>query len=69
MEKTLKDACQERDKALQELARLKQHLLDKELEESDKMDEDSKLIEELQMKTAHQRNQLFHLEKALKQAN
>ncbi|KAK1326491.1 hypothetical protein QJS10_CPA01g02232 [Acorus calamus] len=29
LEKTLKDACRERDKALQELTRLKQHLLDK----------------------------------------
>ncbi|KAK1281503.1 Golgin candidate 4 [Acorus calamus] len=38
------------------------------MEESDKMDEDSKLIEELQTRSAHQRNQLLHLEKALKQA-
>lgn len=29
LEKALNDASQERDKALQELARLKQHLLDK----------------------------------------
>ncbi|XP_058096115.1 golgin candidate 4 isoform X2 [Magnolia sinica] len=66
--KALKDACRERDKALQELARLKQHLLDKELEESDKMDEDSKIIEELRANSEHQKAQILRLEKSLKQA-
>ncbi|KAL5989174.1 hypothetical protein ACLOJK_010064 [Asimina triloba] len=61
-------ACRERDKALQELARLKQHLLDKELEESDKMDEDSKTIEDLRAHCEHQMAQILHLEKSLKQA-
>lgn len=68
MEKDLKEVCQERDKALQELKRLKQHLLEKELEESEKMDEDSKIIEELREKNEYQRAQILHLEKALKQA-
>ncbi|XP_077251382.1 golgin candidate 4-like isoform X2 [Tasmannia lanceolata] len=68
LENALKDACLERDKALQELARLKQHLLDKELEESDKMDEDSRIIEELRAKDEYQRAQISHLERTLNQA-
>lgn len=68
LDKALNDACRERDKALQELARLKQHLLDKELEESDKMDEDRKVIEELKATSEYQRVQILHLENALKQA-
>uniref|UniRef100_A0A6N2NDA7 Uncharacterized protein n=1 Tax=Salix viminalis TaxID=40686 RepID=A0A6N2NDA7_SALVM len=47
LERDLKESCHEKDKALRELARLKQHLLEKESEESEKMDEDSKIIEEL----------------------
>ncbi|KAG1367731.1 Golgin candidate 4 [Cocos nucifera] len=66
-EGTLKDTCKERDKALQELARLKQHLLEKELEDSDKMDEDSKIIEELQANCEYQRAHILQLEKVLKQ--
>ncbi|XP_010261412.1 PREDICTED: golgin candidate 4 [Nelumbo nucifera] len=68
LEKDLNETRRERDKALQELTRLKQHLLEKELEESDKMDEDSKIIEELRANTEYQRAQILHLEKALKQA-
>lgn len=68
LEKELKGAYQERDKALQELKRLKQHLLDKELEESDKMDEDSRVIEELRENCNYQRAKILQLEKALKQA-
>ncbi|XAR54005.1 hypothetical protein NMG60_11028980 [Bertholletia excelsa] len=68
MEKGLKSTCQQRDKALQELNRLKQHLLEKESEESEKMDEDSKIIEELREKNEYQRLQILHLEKALKLA-
>ncbi|KAL4204026.1 hypothetical protein AMTRI_Chr01g107660 [Amborella trichopoda] len=67
-DQTLKAACGERDKALQELARLKQHLIDKELEESEKMDEDSRLIEELQATSECQANRILQLETALKQA-
>ncbi|XP_072990030.1 golgin candidate 3-like isoform X2 [Typha latifolia] len=67
LEETLKDTCKERDKALQELARLKQHLLDKELEDSDKMDEDSKIIEELQAICEKQKSHILQLERALKQ--
>ncbi|EYU26308.1 hypothetical protein MIMGU_mgv1a019598mg, partial [Erythranthe guttata] len=62
------EACQERDKALQQLNRLKQHLLQKESEESEKMDEDSKIIEELREINEHQRVQISRLEKTLKQA-
>ncbi|OMP06255.1 putative Structural maintenance of chromosome 1 protein [Corchorus capsularis] len=68
LEKDLKETCHQRDKALQELARLKQHLLEKESEESEKMDEDSKIIEELRESNEYQRAQIAHLEKALKQA-
>ncbi|XVE73792.1 hypothetical protein DITRI_Ditri11bG0146800 [Diplodiscus trichospermus] len=68
LEKDLEDTCRERDKALQELTRLKQHLLEKESEESEKMDEDSKIIEELHESNEYQRAQIEHLEKALKAA-
>ncbi|KAF6146775.1 hypothetical protein GIB67_007489 [Kingdonia uniflora] len=68
LEKDLKEACRERDKTSQQLTRLKQHLLDKELEESDKMDEDSKIIEELRGKCDYQKAQISHLERSLKQA-
>ncbi|WOL14678.1 golgin candidate 4 [Canna indica] len=67
LEEELKDTCKERDKALQELARLKQHILEKELEDSDKMDEDSKMIEDLQENCEHQRARILQLEKVLKQ--
>ncbi|KAK3024483.1 hypothetical protein RJ639_043800 [Escallonia herrerae] len=68
LQNDLKGALRERDKVLQELNRLKQHLLDKESEESEKMDEDSRIIEELREKNEHQRAQIRYLEKALKQA-
>lgn len=68
LEKDLKEACRARDKVLQELTRLKQHLLDKELEESDKMDEDSKIIEELRASCDYQSSKILSLEKALQQA-
>lgn len=68
LEDDLNEAWRERDKALQQLARLKQHLLDKESEDSEKMDEDSKIIEELRQNNEFQRAQILHLEKALKQA-
>ncbi|KAL2478725.1 Golgin candidate 4 [Forsythia ovata] len=68
LEKDLKETCQERDKALQGLNRLKQHLLEKEAEESEKMDEDSKIIEELRATSEYQRAQILHMEKALRQA-
>ncbi|XP_074263362.1 golgin candidate 3-like [Silene latifolia] len=68
IEKDLKETRQERDKAYHELARLKQHLLDKELEESEKMDEDSKVIEELQQHVEYQKATISNLERALQQA-
>ncbi|KAI3908926.1 hypothetical protein MKW98_021995 [Papaver atlanticum] len=68
LEKDLKEVCRARDKVLQELTRLKQHLLDKELEESDKMDEDSKIIEELRASCDYQSSKILRLEKALQQA-
>ncbi|KAI3987907.1 hypothetical protein MKX01_021021 [Papaver californicum] len=68
LEKDLKEACRARDKVLQELTRLKQHLLDKELEESDKMDEDSKIIEELRTSCDYQKSKILRLEKALQQS-
>lgn len=68
LENELKETCRGRDKAQQELKRLKQHLLEKEMEESEKMDEDSKIIEELRQNNEYQRAQILQLEKALKQA-
>ncbi|KAJ6972423.1 golgin candidate 4-like isoform X1 [Populus alba x Populus x berolinensis] len=68
LERDLKETCHEKEKALQQLARLKQHLLEKESEESEKMDEDSKIIEELRQSNECQKAQILHLEKALKQA-
>lgn len=41
---------------------------DKESEESEKMDEDSRIIEELRHNNEYQRGQILHLEKALNQA-
>ncbi|XP_059634279.1 golgin candidate 4 isoform X2 [Cornus florida] len=68
LEKDLKETRRERDKALQELNRLKQHLLDKESEEAEKMDEDSKIIEELRENNEYLKAQILFLEKSLKQA-
>ncbi|GJN16400.1 hypothetical protein PR202_gb03384 [Eleusine coracana subsp. coracana] len=66
LERALQEASRERDKAVQDLARLKQHLLDKDLEDQEKMDEDSKLIEELRLICDQQRNHIMQLERALK---
>uniref|UniRef100_A0A0E0AIH2 GRIP domain-containing protein n=1 Tax=Oryza glumipatula TaxID=40148 RepID=A0A0E0AIH2_9ORYZ len=66
LKKSLHDASYERDKAVQDLARLKQHLLDKDLEDQEKMDEDSKLIEELRAICDQQRAHIVQLERALK---
>ncbi|XP_027108458.1 golgin candidate 3-like isoform X3 [Coffea arabica] len=68
LEKDLKETRQEREKALQQLNRLKQHLLDKESEEAEKMDEDVKVIEELRASNDYQKSQILHLEKSLKVA-
>ncbi|XP_061349825.1 golgin candidate 3 [Gastrolobium bilobum] len=68
LSKDLKETQRDRDKAVQELSRLKQHLLEKELEESEKMDEDSKVIEELRDRNNYLRAQISHFEKTLKQA-
>ncbi|KAL6644327.1 hypothetical protein ACP70R_015935 [Stipagrostis hirtigluma subsp. patula] len=66
LKKSLHDACRERDKALQDLARLKQHLLDKDIEDQEKMDEDNKLIEELRAVCEQQRAHIMQLDRALK---
>ncbi|PON56774.1 Golgin candidate [Trema orientale] len=68
LDREIKETRRERDKAIQELTRLKQHLLEKETEESEKMDEDSKIIEELRETNEHQKAHIQYLEKALKQA-
>ncbi|KAK4787372.1 hypothetical protein SAY86_011205 [Trapa natans] len=68
LEKSLEETCRERDKAKNELNRLKQHLLDKESQESEKMDQDTIIIEELRENNEHQKAKILHLEKALKQA-
>uniref|UniRef100_K3YLB0 GRIP domain-containing protein n=1 Tax=Setaria italica TaxID=4555 RepID=K3YLB0_SETIT len=66
LKRALQDASRERDKAVQDLARLKQHLLDKDMEDQEKMDEDSKLIEELRVICEQQRAHIMQLERALK---
>ncbi|XP_045799048.1 golgin candidate 3-like isoform X1 [Trifolium pratense] len=68
MSDDLKKTQQEKDKAVQELTRLKQHLLGKENEESEKMDEDTKIIEELWDSNNYLKAQISHLERTLKQA-
>ncbi|XP_076903461.1 golgin candidate 4-like isoform X2 [Bidens hawaiensis] len=68
MEKDLKETSQQRDKALQQLNRLKEHLLEKESEDSEKMDEDSKIIEGLRENNEMLKAQIRHLEKSLNQA-
>ncbi|KAG9157951.1 hypothetical protein Leryth_000114 [Lithospermum erythrorhizon] len=68
LEKDVATMRLERDKAVQQLNRLKQHLLEKESEDSEKMDQDSKLIEELREINDHQRAQIMNLERAVKQA-
>ncbi|TVU06274.1 hypothetical protein EJB05_49477 [Eragrostis curvula] len=66
LERALQEASCERDKAVQDLGRLKQHLLDKDLEDQEKMDEDSKLIEELRAICEQQRTHIIQLDRALK---
>ncbi|QCE02649.1 hypothetical protein DEO72_LG8g664 [Vigna unguiculata] len=68
LSKDLNEAQRDRDKAVHELNRLKQHLLEKAAEESDKMDEDSKIIEELRDSNTYLAAQVSHLERTLKQA-
>ncbi|KAK6918307.1 hypothetical protein RJ641_016729, partial [Dillenia turbinata] len=68
LEKGMNEACGQRDKALQELNRLKQHLLEKESEEAEKMDEDGRVIEELQKTTEYQKAKIVELEAALNQS-
>ncbi|PWA76847.1 golgin candidate 4 [Artemisia annua] len=68
LEKDLKETSREKDKALQQLNRLKQHLLEKESEDTEKMDEDSKIIEGLRENNEVLRAQVRHLEKSLNQA-
>ncbi|KAG2252564.1 hypothetical protein Bca52824_082700 [Brassica carinata] len=70
LEMDLKETQREREKARQELKRLKQHLLERsaiEMKESEKMDEDTRLIEELRQTNEYQRSQISQLEKILKQ--
>ncbi|KAH9309601.1 hypothetical protein KI387_037512, partial [Taxus chinensis] len=67
-EQSLKKVCNERDKALRDLARLKQHLLDKELEDSEKMDEDSERMEELQRLLEARNARIVQLERSLAHA-
>ncbi|KAJ3709364.1 hypothetical protein LUZ61_013069 [Rhynchospora tenuis] len=58
LEKNLEAATKERDKALQELGRLKQHLLDKENEDS--------IIEELEATVENQKAHIVQLERSLR---
>ncbi|KAK8466304.1 hypothetical protein PHAVU_008G057500 [Phaseolus vulgaris] len=67
LSKEFDETQKERDKAVQQLTRLKQHLLEKESEEAEKMDEDSKIIEELRDSNNYLRAQISHLERTLKQ--
>ncbi|XP_052729453.1 golgin candidate 3 isoform X2 [Vigna angularis] len=69
LSKELEESQKERDKAVQQLTRLKQHLLEKESEDSEKMDEDSKIIEELRDSNNYLRAQISQLERTLKQGS
>ncbi|XLR09617.1 hypothetical protein S83_037555 [Arachis hypogaea] len=68
LNKDLMDTQREKEKAVQELTRLKQHLLEKEAEESEKMDQDIKIIEDLRQSNDYLRAQVSNLERTLKQA-
>ncbi|XP_019420904.1 PREDICTED: golgin candidate 3-like [Lupinus angustifolius] len=68
LSKELMETQRDRDKVLQELTRIKQHLLEKESEESEKIDEDGKIIEELRDSNDYLRAQISNLERTLKQA-
>ncbi|KAL1340159.1 hypothetical protein AAHE18_U096800 [Arachis hypogaea] len=68
LDKDLMDTQQEKEKAVHELTRLKQHLLEKEAEESEKIDEDIKTIEDLRQSNDYLRAQVSNLERTLKQA-
>ncbi|CAL0308444.1 unnamed protein product [Lupinus luteus] len=68
LSKELMETQRDKDKILQELTRLKQHLLEKESEETEKIDEDSKIIEELRDSNDYLRAQISNLERPLKQA-
>ncbi|OAE30991.1 hypothetical protein AXG93_2018s1580 [Marchantia polymorpha subsp. ruderalis] len=67
-ETQLDKARSERDKATRDLARLKQHLLDKELADSEKMDQDSEQIADLQARADSNLARALHAEQALSQA-
>lgn len=68
LEQSLKNVSNERDKAVRNLARLKQHLLEKELEDSEKMDQDSARITELQAQLDARNDRVLQLEKYLARA-
>lgn len=68
LEQSLKNVSNERDKAVRNLARLKQHLLEKELEDSEKMDQDSARITELQAQLDARNDRVLQLEKFLARA-
>lgn len=67
LEKKLAAACAERDKALRDLKRLKQHLLEKEQADSEKMEQDSKHITELEEKADGSMVRAMRLEQTLAQ--
>lgn len=68
LEQSLKNVSNERDKAVRNLARLKQHLLEKEHEDSEKMDHDSAHITELQAQLDARNDRILQLEKFLAHA-
>ncbi|KAH7298906.1 hypothetical protein KP509_25G063900 [Ceratopteris richardii] len=67
-EKKLAAAYAERDKVMKDLKRLRQHLLEKEQADSEKMEQDSKLIAELEEKANASMVQAMQLEQNLAQA-
>ncbi|KAJ7526179.1 hypothetical protein O6H91_17G085800 [Diphasiastrum complanatum] len=64
-QKRLDAVSMERDKAIRDLSRLKQHLLDKELADSEKMDHDSEQIQELEARAATSSARVLQLEQSL----
>ncbi|CAK9863197.1 unnamed protein product [Sphagnum jensenii] len=68
-EHKLEEVSLERDKALRDLSRLKQSLLDMDMSNSEKMDQDREQIAELKVRTEVSESLVVQLQQALNQAH
>jgi hypothetical protein len=68
-EHKLVEVSLERDKALRDLSRLKQSLLDMDMSNSEKMDQDREQIAELKVRTEVSESLVVQLQQALNQAH